>query len=337
MRQTKPPIRFGLVGAGGIAQDYAQVLAGAPSAVVAAVADVRLNVADALGETLRCPGFGSYEEMAESSQMDAVIICTPPATHAEICLYFLERRLHVLCEKPLCLDVPSAVRIVETAYQAGVKFAMASKFRYVQDVVRAKSLVTSGILGEVILLENTFTSRVNMASRWNSMAEISGGGVLVDNGTHSLDLVRYILGPLVEVQAIEGKRTQGLAVDETVRLFTRSADGALASIDLSWSINKNLDSYLNIYGSHGTVSVGWRESKYRQISSPDFIVFGAGYSKHQAMRAEVDNFVGAIRGEEALLITPEDALASVESIEAAYTALRRNQWTPVESRAAAVS
>lgn len=331
---TKPRIRFGLVGAGAIAQDYARVLDGAPSAECAAVADVRPEAALALAETLHCPGFESYQEMAESTRLDAVIVCTPPNTHAGICLYFLERRLHVLCEKPLCLDSASAVQVVAAAERAGVRFTMASKFRYVQDVVRAKSITASGILGQIILLENAFTSRVDMSQRWNANPEISGGGVLVDNGTHSLDIVRYFLGPLAEVQAIEGKRTQGLPVEETVRVFARSASGALASIDLSWSINKNLDSYLTIYGSHGSVSVGWRESKYRQASSPDWIVFGSGYNKHQAMRAEVDNFVGAIRGEEALLITPEDALASVESIEAAYAALRRSQWTPVESRAA---
>ncbi len=331
---TKPRIRLGIVGAGGIAQDYARVLDSAPSVECVGVADLRPEAAGALAETLRCPGFGSYQEMAEAALLDAVIVCTPPSSHAAICLYFLERRLHVLCEKPLCLDVASAAQVVEAAHTAGVRFTMASKFRYVQDVVRAKSIVTSGILGEMILLENAFTSRVNMSQRWNSNVEISGGGVLVDNGTHSLDIVRYFLGPLAEVQAIEGKRTQGLAVEETVRVFARSAMGVLASIDLSWSINKNLDSYINIYGSHGTVSVGWRESKYRQTSSPDWIVFGSGYNKHQAMRSEVENFARAIRGEEALLITPEDALASVEGIEAAYNALRRSQWTPVESRSA---
>lgn len=325
-------LRFGLVGAGGIAQDYARALDGCASASICAVADVRAEAGAALAEALRCPSFRSHEEMVHASNLDAVLVCTPPSTHADLCLYFLERDLHVLCEKPLCIDVRSAERVVEAAERSGKKFAMASKFRYVRDVVRAKSIVTSGILGEVVLLENAFTSRVDMSTRWNATPQISGGGVLVDNGTHSLDLVRYFLGPLAEVQAIEGKRTQGLPVEETVRVFARSVSGVLASIDLSWSINKNLDSYLSIYGSHGTVLVGWKESKYRQTSSPDWITFGSGYNKLQAMRDEVDNFVRAARGQEALLISPEDALASVEVVEAAYLALRQNQWTPVDSR-----
>jgi predicted dehydrogenase len=206
---------------------------------------------------------------------------------------------------------------------------MATKFRYVEDVIRAKSIVTSGILGEIVLFENAFTSRVDMSSRWNSNPAISGGGVLIDNGTHSVDLMRYFLGPLSDVQVVEGKRSQGLGVEETVHIFVRSTAGVMGAIDLSWSINKELDSFINIYGSHGTVSVGWKESKYRQSSSRDWVVFGKGYNKVEAFRNQIDNFSRAIAGEESLLVTAEDALASVEVVEAAYAALRENRWTTV--------
>jgi predicted dehydrogenase len=181
----------------------------------------------------------------------------------------------------------------------------------------------------VILFENAFTSRVDMTNRWNSKPEISGGGVLIDNGAHSVDLMRYFLGPLAEVQVIEGKRVQGLSVEDTVRMFVRSTNGVMGSIDLSWSINKELDSYINIFGSHGTVLVGWKESKYRQLSTRDWVVFGKGYDKVQAFASQILNFARAIRGQELLRITAEDGLASVEVIEAAYQSLREEHWTTV--------
>jgi predicted dehydrogenase len=158
---------------------------------------------------------------------------------------------------------------------------------------------------------------------------VSGGGVLIDNGTHSVDLARYFLGPLAAVQAVEARRTQALAVEDTTRLSVRSAAGALASIDLSWSIDKEDEAYVRIYGTHGTVLVGWKQSRYRQSSSPNWVVFGQGYDKIRAVARQIMNFAAAIRGEESLLIGPEDALACVEVIEAAYAALRSNQWIAV--------
>lgn len=327
-------IRFGLVGAGGVAQAYSQAFETKGTARLVAVADARPDAARALTERLAdCRSYDSYETMADETELDAVVVCTPPVTHEEICLSFLRRKIHVLCEKPLSLNVESARRMLDAAERKGVLLTMASKFRYVEDVVRARSLIESGVIGEVVLFENVFTSHVDMASRWNSRPEISGGGVLIDNGTHSVDLTRYFLGPLSEVQVVEGKRSQGLSVEETVRMTVRSVEGVLGAIDLSWSIDKELDSYVNIYGSHGTVRVGWRESKYRQASKRDWVVFGAGYNKVQAFSRQLENFSRAIIGNEPLRVTAVDALASVEVIEAAYAALRQHQWTEVSRSA----
>jgi predicted dehydrogenase len=327
-------LKFGLVGAGAIAQSYAQAFATSDEATLVAVADIAPAAANAMAEAFGCKAFPSYQAMADAVKLDAVVVCTPPVTHAEICVYFLERKTPVLCEKPLSIDGVHARTIIDTAKRSNVKFTMASKFRYVDDVAKAKAMVTAGLLGEIILFENAFTSRVNMSDRWNSKPELSGGGVLIDNGTHSVDLVRYFLGPVADVQVVEGKRSQKLAVEDTVRIFVKSVSGVLGSIDLSWSINKEQESYINIYGSQGTLWVGWKESKYRQSGARDWVVFGSGYNKVQAFRSNIGNFARAIRGEEALLITAEDALASVEVIEAAYADMRRNHWVPVGAAAA---
>jgi predicted dehydrogenase len=338
------PLRFGLVGAGRIAETYAQAferLAVAGVAEISGVADVRPEAAGALADRLRCPSFTSYSAMSTAlcgtRGLDAVLVCTPPATHPEVSLHFLHRRVHVLCEKPLSIDTKSARLMAHTARRSGAILTMASKFRYVEDVVRAKSLVEAGAIGELVQVESSFASRVDMAARWNSDPALSGGGVLIDNGTHSVDLMRFFLGSLVEVQVVEGARSQGLAVEESVRLFVRNARGALGSVDLSWSVGKEVDNYLSLYGTEGVLQIGWRQSRYRQTGrqtgSADWISFGTGYDKVRVFQRQIDNFVRAIHGEEELRITMEDALASTEVIEAAYQALHGSRWTAVAATA----
>ncbi len=323
------PLRFGIVGAGAIAQTYAQTFAGSRLARAAAVADLRFDAAGALAERLDCAAFADYRQMLADAELDAVVVCTPPVSHPEICIAAVERQLPVLCEKPLAIDVADARRMVAAAESAGVLLTMASKFRYVEDVVRAKSIVASGILGEIILFENTFTARVDMKGRWNADPKQGGGGVLIDNGTHSVDLIRYFLGPIAEVQAVGGKNVQELAVEDTVQLFVRTEGGVMGAVDLSWSLDKGFEGFIDIYGSHGTVRVGWKESKYRQTGSSDWVVFGRGYGKLQAFDRKLDNFCRAVRGERRLLITAEDAIASVEVIDKAYESLRDNRWIAI--------
>src|SRR3989442_13018892 len=129
--------------------------------------------------------------------------------------------------------------MIESSRNTGVKMTMASKFRFVQDVVLAKALVTSGILGDIVLIENVFTSRVDMSKRWNSDPSISGGGVLIDNGTHSVDLISYFLGPLAEINVNEGNSGLDLPVELAEHVFVVSSVGILGAFEISWYMNRN--------------------------------------------------------------------------------------------------
>lgn len=318
-------LRFGIVGAGAVAQSYVLAFEQCEDAEIVAIADIRAEAANAVAQGIRCRSYDRFERMAEDCGLDAAVVCTPPSTHPEICIHLVERRIPVLCEKPFSVDIPSAQEMLDAARKSGVILTMASKFRYVGDIVRAKSMVASGVLGGLISLENTFASRVDMAARWNSRREISGGGVLIDNGTHSVDLMRYFVGSSADVRAFEGKRTQGLSVEETVMVYIRSVSGVICRFDLSWSISKRNDSYLDIYGTRGAISVGWKRSQYLDYSHGEWVEFGHGYSKVKAFRNQIENFSRALRDEETLSITGEDAIASVRMIESAYEALRRSQ------------
>ncbi|MGZ4803560.1 MAG: Gfo/Idh/MocA family protein, partial [Acidimicrobiia bacterium] len=223
-------LRIGLIGAGGIAQSYVGVFDAIEGARITAVADVRSRAANTIAEAVRGTAFPSHRALLEEANVDAVLVCTPPSTHPEIALQAIERGLHVLCEKPIAIEVQNATRMVAAAEAAGVVFTMAAKFRFVADVIRARQIVDSGILGELIVLENSFVSRVDMSRRWNSDPAIAGGGVLIDNGTHSVDIVRYFLGPVAEVMAVEANRTQQLPVEDTASMLLRTNDGVLATV-----------------------------------------------------------------------------------------------------------
>ncbi|MEP6947573.1 MAG: Gfo/Idh/MocA family oxidoreductase [Acidobacteriota bacterium] len=331
-------LKFGLIGAGGIAQAYAQAFNESDRCDLVAVADTRSDAASALAEIVGAKSYASFQDLAEGEAgLDAIIVATPPVSHPEIACYFMDRGIPVLCEKPLCLSVAEAETMIASAENAGVLFTMASKFRYCDDVVRAKGIIASGMLGDILQFENAFTAKVDMSKRWNSNAAMSGGGVLIDNGTHSVDIIRYFLGSVESVLAVDAGGTQGLSVDENVKMFAKTKGNVTASVDLTWGINKELPYFISIYGSNGTLQIGWRESKYKLTSNPDWTVFGSGYDKVASFRGKIENFTMALRGKEELYIKPADALASVQVIEAAYRSLNQNLWQPVMEKASAAN
>ena len=320
---------FVIVGAGGISKSYAQAFAqGLPFRLVG-VADIRLEAAREVAAMLGADAYDDVDKMVHDLHPTAAIVCTPPSTHPDICVRLMEQGVHVLCEKPLAISTEEAIRMADTAERCHVTFSMGSKFRFVADVQKAREIIDSGILGDIILYENTFAGFCDMSQRWNSQPEISGGGVLIDNGTHSVDILRYLLGNITELQVVEGRRIQKLPVEDTALLFARTESGAMGNIDLSWSLNKVRADFVSIYGSKGTLSVGWKESKYKLAEQKDWTIFGNGYDKVAAFGNQIRNFGAAICGTEKLIITPEDAVASVRVIETAYAALQTEQWHDV--------
>ena len=325
------PVGIILVGAGAIARTHVAALAESKCARLVAVVDAAPERAAELAELAGIPAF-AYTDVADvpsSLGAEAAIVCTPPVTHEPLTLALLARGLHVLCEKPFAITVPSAQRMLAAAVETGRLLTMASKFRYVADVVEARRLVQAGTIGEVVAFENTFASYVDMRGRWNAMPQISGGGVLIDNGTHSVDLIRYLLGPIDEVRAFAAQTIQPLDVEDTVHIAVRTRSLAVGYIDLSWSLRKEIPAIVTLYGPRGMIEVGWRASRVR-VGDGDWTAFGTGYDKLAAFRAQHDNFARAIRGEEELAIAPVDALASVHVIEGAYAALRADRWMAVE-------
>ena len=203
------PFRLGLVGAGGIAQAYGAAIAGGTGARLVAVADTNAEAAAALATGCGARVFGTHRDLAAAGVCDGVIVTTPPATHADIAIDILSAGLPVLCEKPLSVDMDGAERMARAATESGVLLSMASKFRFCDDLIQARAMVADGLIGTPLILENCFTGVVDMVRRWNSDPAVSGGGVLIDNGTHSADIARWFLGPITGVLAVAGPAHPG--------------------------------------------------------------------------------------------------------------------------------
>ena len=316
-----------LLGLGGIAQAYLQALQRVPALRLVAVVEPR-PTAQAMAPA-GVPVFADVDALlATQLPLAAALVLTPPATHEALTTNLLRHGLHVLCEKPLAPDVAAAERMLAAAAGADRRLMMGSKFRYTPDVARARELLDQGLCGDVVMYENVFCSHVDMTQRWNAQPAISGGGVLIDNGCHSVDLARFLLGPIAKVQAQFGPRVQPLAVEDTARILFTSARGALGSIDLSWSVHKETDAYVRIHGTAGVIEIGWRASRCKQVGGT-WQQFGNGYDKVAAFAAQLQDFADGIGSGKRPVIGDADALASVVVVDCAYRAAREQRWIEV--------
>ena len=311
---------IGIVGTGRIAADYLRIVDADPELQLAGIVDVRESVANAVAERYRCRAFDSATELVEHGA-EAVIVSVPPAQHAVLSREALDAGAHVLCEKPFTLDVEEARDLLDRARTFGRVLTMSAKFRYVPDVVEAKARIEGGAVGQIALVRNVFASDVAMVRRWNSDPELSGGGVWVDNGTHSADLLRYLAGPIEWVQVARGPSFQGLRVEETVHAVCGHAGGAVSHVDLSWSLRVPSEQYCSVHGEDGTIELGWRTSVFERANDRSRTSFGEGYDKTRALAAQVEAFADRVRGNEAALLEADDVLASVAVVEAGYKSL----------------
>jgi predicted dehydrogenase len=321
--------KVSLIGCGRIASTHLEALKSIEEIEIAGVADENPEAAKTFAASAACPSFTDYRELIDQIGPEVVVVCTPPVTHPEIAIYALEHGSHVLCEKPFAIHTVCAARMVEAAEKAGRYLTMASKFRFVEDVSKAKELVEKGVLGHMVLAEIAFCGRADMRGRWTSDPAISGGGVLIDNGSHAVDIIRHLLGPISRVQAQHGRNLQVLPVEDTSMVFVETGDGVWGRIDLSWCIEKNHDAYICMHGDEGMLVVGWKTSRYRRYDNPEWVTFGNGYKKLDAFSRQHKNFIDSIHGRAKPVINANDSFESVRVIEVAYRSAALSKWIEV--------
>jgi predicted dehydrogenase len=254
---------------------------------------------------------------------------TPPAHHAPIAVACLERGLHVLCEKPLATTVGAALRMLRTAARMRRQLVLATKFRHVPDLATARTLIAEGAIGEPVGFEIDFSSMVDMTRRWNAQRPLAGGGVIIDNGCHAFDVVAYLFGTVTRVLATRLKQVQEMGVEDSATLLVAAGKGLIGRIEVSWSLATGRASYITVYGSKGTIEVGWKGSYLREAGKAP-VEIGPGYDKNDAHRRMFGRFAGLVRGEGRPWITAGECLRTVAAVDAAYRSLAWGGWVQVD-------
>ena len=322
-------LRVGIVGVGRIGRFHMETCRQTPGFDVRAVCDPSEAVRESL-RTTAAAVYPSPEAMLQLEELDAVFVCTPPAQQIEVAAPCAARSIPVLCEKPFGTDLNEAKELLRLAARYNTPILLASKFRHVPAVERARELLRQDAIGPLVHAEIEFCDAVDMTGRWNSVASQSGGGVIVDAGSHAFDMLQFVAGPLHQVRASRMAQVQQLLVEDGARIHVETIGGATASITVSWSLPAAGNPLLRLEGERGEITVGWRESWVRAQGSEPAPLDG-GYDKVDAHRRMYERFGRILRAQEAPWITNEEILAVSEAIEAAYASLDGTDWIALPS------
>jgi len=318
-----------IIGAGSIACSYARAISSADRIRISGIVDSIAEKASALAASCRCMSFNTVPSMLRELSPDAAIICTPPATHRDICIELAGRGVHMLCEKPFSINAADVEKMLFAARRASVVITVSSKFRHMEDIIQARALIQSGALGQIVRFSNTFSRRTPMAGRWNSDPSISGGGVIIDNGTHSLDVLCYFSGPPARIRAVESERSQGLHVEEDARLNVETESGVSGEIELSWNRDSTRDSFIIISCTEGELQIGWKESRYLLYSTSEWSSFGSGYNKTELLSRQIGSFISVIEGSAPAWTSHREISSTASAIDAAYLSLKTSEWVSI--------
>ena len=202
MLENNRKLRVGVIGCGRISVMHFVSIGSIDEVELVACCDIKKERADAAAKEYGVKAYTSYEEMLDTENLDAVHLCLPHHLHCKVAIAAFERGVHVLTEKPMDIDYASAENAVKRAKELGVTFGVIFQCRYNNSAKLVKEAVTSGRLGKVISARSTLTwtrpDDYYAGSDWKGTWDKEGGGVVIDQAIHSIDLTRWVIDSEVE-------------------------------------------------------------------------------------------------------------------------------------------
>jgi UDP-N-acetyl-2-amino-2-deoxyglucuronate dehydrogenase len=251
------PIGFAIIGTGMIAEVHAQAIRETPEARLVAVWTRDNGKAQAFAEQFGVRAAPSLEALVADPEVRAVTIATPSGAHADTAVPFLEAGKAVLCEKPLEVNLPAVDRILDAEKRGGGVLAGIFQMRLGRGARLLKEAVEAGRFGRLTLCSAYIkwwrSPEYYATSSWKGTYKLDGGGALINQGIHAVDLLQWIAGLPAEVSAFTGRLAHpNIEAEDTVAAMLRYAHGGLGVIEASSSSWPGSDLRIEIMGSRGT-------------------------------------------------------------------------------------
>jgi predicted dehydrogenase len=345
------PIGFAIIGTGAIADVHASAIRQNSDARLIATYSRNVAALSAFANRHQCRAAESLDEIITDPTIGAVCITTPSGAHAEVAVPVLEAGKAVLCEKPLEVSLEAVDRILRAAQAGGGVLAAVFQMRLGRGAQLLKQAIDASRFGRLTLCSAYIKWWRSQSyydnSPWKGTWRLDGGGALMNQGIHAVDLLQWLVGLPEEVSAFFGTLVHpGVEAEDTVAAALRFPHGALGVIEAATSAFPGTDLRLEIIGDHGTAVLvndrlmrwefGERLPEDDQIcASSNAPVIKGGTSDPMAMTNEghcrlVDDLVAALREGRTPLISGAEARRAVALVLAIYEAARTGRRTRVE-------
>lgn len=330
------PFRFGLVGAGTLGTVHARTLSGDARADLVAVADVSDGALSDAGSAFGLSDgalFRDHGSMFDAADLDAVVIATPHALHYEGIVAALEAGLHVLCEKPLVVDLDRAADLVRRGERTDRLLVPGYQRRFWEPYVRAREWWRDAG-DDPTHVDLSITQDWGAPGTWRTDPDLSGGGMLYDTGGHLLDYLLWTVGSRPErVSAEASFLDDDRRVDVSASLLIAFEDGTAATISADGDVGE-VHERIAVAGPDASIVVegdGWTDRTVR-VSVGDRRMT---LETERTTNPTTEGFVDLLAGGGDPPIAPYDAYAVSAVVEAAYGSARSNEVAPVEMEARA--
>ncbi|WP_050522066.1 inositol 2-dehydrogenase [Pseudorhodobacter wandonensis] len=316
-------IRFAVLGAGRIGQVHAKAVSSVQGAILVAVADPVESAAQHICDSYGCD-IRTIDTILASADVDAVIICTPTDTHADLIERFVKSGKAVFCEKPVDLDVKRARKVVETVAAEKGQLMVGFQRRFDPDFMALKKAIDDGVIGEVEMV--TLTSRDPGAPPADYIKR--SGGIFRDMTIHDFDVARWLLGEEVAtVQAAASVLTdpaiKGLGDYDSVNVILTTKTGKQCTITNTRRATYGYDQRIEVHGSKGSVSAENHRQSRIEVANAD------GYTRPPLLDFFMNRYTAAYANEIAAFVaavanntpTPTTGLDGLKALELADAAL----------------